>query len=115
MLTDIQRDAFLQTADFATPYASQVQHFPLGPEPLMVTDAQLSLQSNGSLELVFQQKMGQAIQSCQLNLQAQWLHGLIHLVQETLLKADWLMASPQNADTNEPPKPLAMDIPTYQH
>lgn len=115
ILNDIKRDAFLQTADFATPYASQVQQLPLGPEPLLVTDVQLSLQSNGSLELVFQQKLGEAIQSCHLNLHAELVHGFIHLVQQMLEKADWAMAAAKQNDGSLAPSQLAMVTPTYKH
>ena len=42
ILAEIQRDAFLHTADFTTPYAGQAQGLPFGAEPLLVTDVQLS-------------------------------------------------------------------------
>jgi hypothetical protein len=115
ILTEIKRDAFLQTADFATPYAAQAQLLPLGPEPLLVTDVQLSLQSNGSLTVVFQQKVSEAVQSCHLNLQAQLVHGLIHLVQEALVKADWEMAAPKPAIATESSLKLSTDPAAYKH
>jgi hypothetical protein len=115
ILNDIKREAFLQTADFATPYASQVQQLPLGPEPLLVTDVQLSLQSNGSLELVFQQKLGEAIQSCHLNLHAELVLGFIHLVRPLLEKADWKMAAVTHDNATLAPNQLAMVTPTYKH
>jgi hypothetical protein len=115
ILTEIKRDAFLQTADFATPYAAQAQLMPMGAEPLLVTDVQLSLQTHGSLTVVFQQKVGQAVQSCQLNLQAPLVHGLIHLVQEALVKADWDMAAPKPASSTEPARPVPTDPATYKH
>ncbi len=115
MLADMKRDAFLQTADFATPYASQAKQLPMGPEPLLVTDVQLSLKPNGSMDMVFQQKVGDAIQACHLNLQAQLVHGFIHLVQQTLAKADWEMATAKPAATTEPLVSLGMDKPSYPH
>jgi hypothetical protein len=108
MLTEIKRDAFLQTADFATPYAAQVQQLPLGPEPLLVTDAQLSLQPNGNLQVVFQQKKGDAVQSCHLNLQSPLVHGFIHLVRETMAKADWGLAAQSKDEASENTPPAAM-------
>lgn len=114
ILTEIKRDAFLQTADFATPYAAKAQQLPLGTEPLLVTDAQLTLQSNGSLEVVFQQKMGHAIQSCHLNLHVQLVHGLIHLVTETMVKADWEMATP-TANSTEASPPSTIGPAAYKH
>jgi hypothetical protein len=89
ILTEIKREAFLQNADFATPYSTQAGSCPLGPEPLLVTDVQLSLQPNGSLQVLIQEKNGDSTKSCQLNLQAPLVHGLIHLVHQTITKAEW--------------------------
>lgn len=115
MLTEIKRDAFLQTADFATPYVAQAQQLPLGPEPLLVTDAQLSLQPNGSLQVVFQQKNGDAVQSCHLNLQSPLVHGFIHLVRQTMAKADWGLAETTKNDASENALNTAVHLPPYQH
>ena len=115
ILTAIQRDAFLRTADFATPFVAQAQRVPLGNEPLLVTEVQLSLQSNGSLEVVFQQKVGDTVQSCHLNLQAPLVHGLVHLVQETLTKADWDLATPRPEIGIEPPLKLSTEPTAYKH
>jgi hypothetical protein len=89
MLTELKREAFLQGADFSTPYSSQAQQLPLGSEPLLITDTQISLQGQGGLQMIFQQKSGEAVQSCQLNLQAPLVHGLIHLIRQSMAKADW--------------------------
>jgi hypothetical protein len=90
MLTEIKRDAFLQKADFSTPFEAQAVQKPLGEEPLLITDAQLSLQSNGGLLITFQEKSVDApVKSCQLNLQSSLVHGLVHLIQQALIKADW--------------------------
>lgn len=115
ILTDIKRDAFLQTADFATPFVAQAQQLPLGPEPMLVTDAQLSLQPNGSLQVVFQQKTGDAIQSCHLNLRSPLVHGLIHLVRQTMAKADWGLATVAKPEGSEPEPPARTEMPTYKH
>jgi hypothetical protein len=115
ILAEIQRDAFLQTADFATPYDAQAQRLPLGAEPLLVTDVQLSLQTNGSLEVVFQQKLGESFQSCHLYLQATLVHGLIHLAQETMVKAEWDMATQSAVDGQESSRQLSLDPAVYKH
>eukprot|EP01030_Chromulinospumella_sphaerica_P002899 gene2899-2832_t len=49
MLTELKRDAFLQKADFSTPFEAKAQQLPLGDEPLLITDAQLNLQAGGGL------------------------------------------------------------------
>lgn len=114
ILTDLQRDAFMQKADFKTAYVEQIQQLPLGEEPMLVTDVQLQLQ--GSAVLLTLQDKGKApqqVQSCQLNLQPSLLHGLIHLLQQALVKAEWQGAAAPNVLPEK-----AMELPPatgYRH
>lgn len=115
LLTELKRDAFLQTADFATPYSSEPQELPLGDEPLLITDAQLNMQANGSLQVTFQEKLGPNGQSCLLNLQAPLVHGLIHLIRQSMTKADWGWM-PQGEQISAAESPSAMsEQPAYKH
>lgn len=91
LLTDLKRDAFLQSADFSTPYSGQSLQLPLGETPFLITDAQLNLKANHSLDIIFQQKLDGASPACTLNLQAPLVHGLIHLIQQTASNADWAL------------------------
>ena len=93
MLTELQRETFLQKADFQTPFTSQDPTLPSGQEPILVTDVQLNLQNNGTLNVVFQDKCGNDAtqRSCQLGLQSSLLHGLLHLIDQALQKANWRM------------------------
>ncbi len=100
LLTDIKRYAFLQNADFSTPYAAQALQLPLGETPLLITDAQLNLQANHSLEIVFRQKLEGASPACTLHLQAPLVHGLIHLIQQTANNADWALTMGIEAGTS---------------
>lgn len=115
VLTDIKRNAFLQSADFATPYAAVAQHLPLGSEPLLVTDVQITQKPQGNLEVVFQQKKGNNVQSCHLNLQAQLVHGLIHLLKENLIKAEWEVATPNRPLSHEVHVALPLNPTDYKH
>jgi hypothetical protein len=116
LLTELKRNAFLQTADFATPYAAEPQQLPLGEEPFLVTDAQLSLQTNGNLQVIFQKKMDTATQSCQLNLQASLVHGMIHLIRQCVANADWGL-SKQEPENRQDERPDASLLPqqVYKH
>ena len=90
MLAELKRENFLSQADFSTPFVSQNLSLPLGPTPMLVTDVQLQLQ--GSAVLLTLQDKGKTperVQSCQLNLQPSLLHGLIHLLEQALAKAEW--------------------------
>ena len=65
--------------------------------------------------MVFQQKSGDSVQSCQLNLQAQLVHGLIHLLKETVVKAAWEMATPNRPLSSEAQGDVPISPTTYKH
>lgn len=113
ILTELKRDAFMQQADFKTPYVEQAHKLPLGDEPMLVTDVQLQLQ--GTAVLLTLQDKGTAPgpgQVCQLNLQNPLLHGLIHLVRQAMDKAQWL----STAETSAPQAEAAgMPVSGYRH
>ena len=115
MLTEIKRDAFLQTADFSTPYSAQPQQLPLGDEPLLITDAQLSLQPHGALQIIFQKKTAEVTQSCQLNLQAPLVHGMIHLIHQCMGKAEWALAPPSTTQHPEAAADTPLTAQVYKH
>jgi hypothetical protein len=115
MLTELKRDAFLQKADFSTPFEAQAERKPLGEEPLLITDAQLTLQVGNGLLIIFQEKaVDGSVKSCQLHLDASLVHGLVHLIGHALLKADWdtTIAAPPEI---EPPASAVQDLPRYTH
>jgi len=114
MLTELKRDAFLQQADFATPFEAKAERKPLGDEPLLITDAQLGLQAGGGLLITFQEKSAEApVKSCQLNLQASLVHGLVHLIQKALVQADWGLSAP--SVTTESTLEVSEEPPRYTH
>jgi hypothetical protein len=91
LLTELKRDAFLQQADFATPYAVDAPQRPLGEEPLLITDVQLNHTAQQSLEVIFLNTSAQPPLACTLNLQAPLVHGLIHLMAQTASHANWAL------------------------
>lgn len=112
LLTEFKRDAFLQQADFKTPYTEQPQQLPLGDEPMLVTDVQLQWQASG-IQVTLQDKglPGGLAQTCQLQLQKDLVHGLIHLIQQAMDKAEW-----QSVAANASAAPADMPAPTdYRH
>lgn len=94
ILSELKRDAFLQKADFATPFEDQPSQLPMGNEPLLITDAHLTIQPQGVLELSFDDKTDpQQTRSCQLRLQVSLVHGLVHLIKMAAEKAQWGLSS----------------------
>jgi hypothetical protein len=117
MLTELKRETFLEKADFKTPFSSEATALPLGTDPILVTDVQLNVNTSGTLNVVLQDKSGEGAtgRSCQLALQSALLHGLLHLLDQALQKANWRMESPQPlnvTDALEPDKPAR---PVYAH
>jgi hypothetical protein len=112
LLTELKRDAFLKKADFATPFDNHATQWPLGAEPLLITDAHLTIQPNGALEISFEDKSGpDQARTCQLHLQISLVHGMVHLIQQAIEKAEWgsLGSSAKASDTGpvtqtEPPR-----------
>lgn len=92
ILGDLKREAFLQTADFSTPFVQAVQTLPMGPAPMLLTEVQMTLQGTG-LVMVLQDKgdgtSTQGTPSCELKLQANLVHGLIHLLTQAMAQAHW--------------------------
>lgn len=115
MLTELKRENFLSRADFSTPFATQNLSLPLGETPMLVTDVQLNLHNGGRLDLLFQDKSGDQASgaSCELSLQASLLHGLLHLLEIALKKAQW--QQPDFSQRTETAEPLQTDRPTYRH
>jgi hypothetical protein len=115
MLAELKRENFLSQADFSTPFVSQNLNLPLGATPLLVTDVQLNLHNSGSLNLLFQDKSGENASgaSCEFNLQASLLHGLLHLIEQALKKAQWQQPDfSQRADNVDT---ASLERPAYQH
>jgi hypothetical protein len=115
LLTELKRDAFLKKADFDTPFENRATQWPLGAEPLLVTDVHLSIQPCGALEISFEDKSNTAqARSCQLHLQVSLVHGMAHLIRQASVKAEWLgVNNPAQAAEARPVQ--APEPPRYAH
>jgi hypothetical protein len=117
MLTELQRETFLEKADFKTPFSSEAPQLPLGEVPILVTDVQLNLHSSGTLNVVFQDLSGEGASghSCQLELQSSLLHGLLHLMGQAIQQANWRMDAPPMPAESDALSPSPAARPTYTH
>jgi hypothetical protein len=115
LLTELKRDAFLKKADFATPFENRATQWPLGAEPLLITDAHMSIPPGGALEISFEDKSDPAqARSCQLHLQVSLVHGMAHLIRQASEKAEWSAVSSPVPATEAGPV-LAPEPPRYAH
>lgn len=117
MLTELQRETFLEKADFKTPFSSEAPVLPLGEEPILVTDVQLNMHSSGTLNVVFKDLSGEGAtgRSCQLGLQSSLLHGLLHLMGQAIQQANWRMDSPPPPMEGEATDSPSTAKPIYSH
>lgn len=115
LLTELKRDAFLKKADFVTPFENRATQWPLGPEPLLITDAHLTIQPNGALQISFEDKSDPAqARACQLHLQVSLVHGMVHLIQQACEKAEWGLVGRAAKVIDKSPVPPS-EPPRYAH
>ena len=94
MMAEFRQQDNLSKADFSTPYV-QADTLPLGSEPLLITDIQMTPQPDGTLLLGFQEKLGEPPhRGFQARVKADLIVGLQHLLRDAIHKADWLSAAP---------------------
>jgi hypothetical protein len=103
MLADSARERALRGADFKTPFEEQASTLPLGPEPLLATEVQLTPLANGHLRLVI-------VDANQRHVQLQLTEVLATAVRELMHKAmnqaDWGLVL-DGAPTREAEAPTA--------
>ena len=93
MLAEFKRQENLNKVDFATPY-TQADTLPLGPDPLLITDIQMSPQTDGTILLGFQEKLGPPPhRGFQARVKSDLIVGLQHLLRDAIHKAEWLSAT----------------------
>jgi hypothetical protein len=101
MMAEFKQQENLSKADFSTPY-TKADTLPLGPEPLLITDIQMSPQTDGTILLGFQEKLGPPPhRGFQARVQPDLIVGFQHLLRDAIQKADWLKSS-SPAQSNEP-------------
>jgi len=118
MVAEFKKEENLQNADFKTPYKDQPAALPLGAEPLLVTEVNVSPLPTGQLQLSFSEKLPgvQNPRGFQMALETQMTHGLVHLLERALVTSQWrvdhggAVVAQQAVAPEEPP---AGDKPKY--
>ncbi len=116
MVAEFKKEEDLQKADFKTPYREQPAALPLGAEPLLVTEINVTPLPTGQLQLSFAEKL-QGVQNprgFQMALESQMTHGLVHLLERALVTSQWNGApAVAVAEAPSPAEPPAGDKPRY--
>ncbi len=102
MLTDLRRAEVLQQSDFATPFKDESVKLPLGSEPLVVTQMNLSVQDHKHLQIGFEERLPQQEEArgFQVAMESTMLHGFVHLLAAALTKSQWKLASAAQDDAH---------------
>ena len=115
MLAEFKKEETLQQADFKTPYKEKPAVLPLGAEPLLVTEINVSPLPTGQLQLGFSEKLPGVpnARGFQMALEPQMTHGFVHLLDKALVTAQWQVVAAPAPAASEDPSPVASDKPKY--
>lgn len=129
LLAAFEKEASLRSGDFKTPYRDQPglpADLPLGSDPLLLTEVKLTPMDNGQLRLqMFERLPGQeAVRHFQVMMNAHLSNGLLHLLHQSVKRAQWLetpsvsaapadMALPDAPDVEAIGLPLDLAKPKY--
>ncbi len=117
MLADFKKHEHLQKSDFQTPFKGQPSQLPLGGEPLLVTEVNITPLPSGQIQLVFSEKLPDVDKprSFTMALEANLTHGFMHLLDKAMAVSLWRqdilvelggdrLSSGETADTTAKPK-----------
>ncbi len=107
MLADFKRQEAIQNADFDTPYRSGNTIRPLGDQPLLVTEVNLTPRGNAMLEINFKEQVegAQDNRGFQIDLPPELVFAVLQLMSHALEQAHWQIG-PQLA----PPGMVVTDV-----
>ncbi len=91
MLADFRKEEFLRQADFDTPYQENQSEWPLGEEPLLITDVDASPLPSGQLRLSFNERMpgDHKPRSFRIDMEPQLMQAMMHLLEHALARSQW--------------------------
>jgi hypothetical protein len=91
MLAEFKKEESLQKSDFQTPFKEKPAQLPLGAKPLLVTEVNVTPLPNGQLQMAFSEKLPDtpSARSFQIALEANLIHGFVHLLEKALTASLW--------------------------
>jgi hypothetical protein len=91
LLAEFKKEASLQTSDFATPFKDLPAQLPLGSEPLLVTEVNMTPLPGGQLQMAFSENLPDTPhpRNFQVTLEANLIHGFVHLLEKALAASQW--------------------------
>jgi hypothetical protein len=91
LLAEFKKEESLQKSDFTTPFKDLPAQLPLGAEPLLVTEVNMTPLPGGQLQMAFSEQLPDAPRprNFQITLEANLIHGFVHLLEKALATAQW--------------------------
>jgi hypothetical protein len=91
LLAEFKKEESLQKSDFTTPFKDLPAQLPLGAEPLLVTEVNMTPLPGGQLQMAFSEQLPDAphARNFQITLEANLIHGFVHLLEKALATAQW--------------------------
>ena len=102
MLEKFQKEAAIYGGDYKTPFQVAAGNLPLGVEPLLVNEINLTLLAEGQLQVQMIEKLPTQTRNLQIVMDAPLVQGLLQLFNQTLPQTQWLeMSSATGFGVNE--------------
>lgn len=90
LMRNFQKEAQAYEGDYETPFREQASALPLGEEPLLVTELQMTSLADGKLQVTLVEKLSQRQRDMQLTMDVTLTQGLTQLLRRAIEASDWL-------------------------
>ena len=105
LLQNFQKEAAAYGGDYKTPYKDQPAALPLGEEPLLVTELNLTPLKDGKLQMGLLERLPQRKRDMQMAMDLTLTQGLLRLLHQAIASSDWLQAPAALKLTSAPATP----------
>lgn len=101
LLVEVKRDEAMQKADFETPYQTGAIAHPLGHNPLLVTEVNITPFGNGQLHLNFNERLDEpaSLRGFKMDLSTELVFAVIKLMGHALEQSQWGMGIDDDQST----------------
>jgi hypothetical protein len=90
LVRNFQKEAQAYQGDYQTPFRDQATALPLGQEPLLVTELQMTSLAEGKLQVSLLEKLPQRQRDMQLVMDVTLTQGLTELLRRAIQASEWL-------------------------
>ena len=97
VVAEFKKQESITRSDFKTPFTTQASGYPIGEEPLLVTNIHLTPDGKGALRIGFEEKMVDqpAPRGFHMTMASTLLHGFTHLLESAIKVSEWGILDPQ--------------------